>query len=171
MLLTLLSWVVGLICVAICGARFARVRARASEAEKLLANARRAPKSGQAEESSVTARWVQSLAKVPEGPERIAALNEELAEISRELDVGAGLPASAARIALSAGTLLAVIELARTLPGGEPAVRWAVTAFAGGAVAALLAGQLGRSAERQAERTRAAWNELARRLGRAPDDG
>jgi hypothetical protein len=93
-----------------------------------------------------------------------ALLDEHLADVARELDVGAAVPRAAARIALASGTGLAIVDIATELPKvalGSPAV-----AFLAGIGGATLAGALGRLADARSEALRIAYDDLSRRLQR-----
>jgi hypothetical protein len=98
----------------------------------------------------------------------LARLDEHLADVARELDVGSDVPRSAARIALFSGTALAVASFAREVGAGHvaDAALGPLIAFSAGViggVGALLAGGV---AERRAARLRAAYDELSARLER-----
>jgi hypothetical protein len=100
----------------------------------------------------------------PDRAHAIATINERLADVGAELDRGADVPKAAARIALAAGTMFALLELARGLSHGTVTWGWGVAAFAGGLVGAAASAELGRLTKAQAERCREAWNRLARLL-------
>jgi len=100
--------------------------------------------------------------------EALARLDEHLADVARELDVGSDVPRSAARIALASGTALAVASLAREVAAShvaEAALGPLIAFSAGviGGVGSLLAGGV---AERRAARLRAAYDDLSGRLER-----
>jgi len=165
MICALIAWAVGAVCVGVCGGRLLRMRTKAHEAEQLLEELRRSARSGRPfSESESASRLLPALVKASTHDALVAEFNEVLADVSRELDVGAALPASAGRIALMTGTLLAVIELIRSLPETGPSIGWALGAFCGGAAVALSAGLMGRVSDREAARSRAAWNEIGREL-------
>jgi len=106
---------------------------------------------------------VAALSEVLEAPTHaygVAIINEQLGDVRRELDVGAEVPRSAARIALAAGTVLSVLAIARGLQRGGLMLGWAMAPFLVGLVGAVACMQLGRSAERHASSHRDAWNGL-----------
>ena len=94
----------------------------------------------------------------------VAEVNDRLFDADRELQAGASIPRSAARIALAAGALLGIIELARTFGGPESRLVSALAAFGGGLVSALVCCNFGRLADSRAAVRRDAWNELSRAL-------
>jgi hypothetical protein len=100
--------------------------------------------------------------------EALARLDEHLADVARDLDVGSHVPRSAARIALASGTALALASLAHEMSAGHTAQAAAGPLIAFGAgtigcVGSLLAGSV---AERRAVRLRAAYDDLSARLER-----
>jgi hypothetical protein len=111
----------------------------------------------------------ESVSAVLEAPSRahaVAELNELMRDAAGVLGTDAAVPRSAARVAFSAGTLLALIELARTLPGGMVSVGWVLCAFACGISSELAVRIVGRLADCRARELREAWNVFARALTR-----
>jgi hypothetical protein len=169
-LLTFIALLAGTLCVAVAvrrwrmllrlsprpqpapGASSARARAELAAAELVGPQA--------------AARLVSDVLDAPTRKHSVAELNERLSDAAREIDVGREVPRSAARVALASGTLLAVIELVRTLPEGQASVKWALVAFSCGLASAMGTRYAGRLADSRAEQLREAWNELARMLTR-----
>lgn len=93
----------------------------------------------------------------------LALVNERLGDVAREADVGAAIPGMSARVALTAGTALALLAF---LEGGrDPAsgIRAGLT-FAAGAVAAGVAMQIGRIARIRTRAQIESWNALVKML-------
>ena len=110
--------------------------------------------------------------------EALARLDEHLADVARDLDVGSDVPRSAARVALASGTALALVSLAHEMSAGHMAQAAAgpLIAFGAGAIGCVGSLLAGSAAERRAARLRAAYDELSARLERlvssaVSDDG
>jgi hypothetical protein len=162
--LAIVAWAIGLACILVSFRYFQK--SAPDDTEAVLRTLRR---TGRIESEPGVASAAGSPAadvarSVLRAPDRQhAELNEQLTAQERSLSVGAELPQASARIALATGTLLAIVELARTLPGGGPTL-WPVYAFGGGFIAAGVALMLGRAAKKRLDRRRQAWNHLARVL-------
>jgi hypothetical protein len=166
MLPVILAWLVAAACIAASARWLVRMLELARSAEALLA-ALRAIGAGAArgrDESMVQDQLGDAIG-APSDAHRIAALNDRLADVSRELQVGSDIPRAATRIALFSGTALAVIELSRSLP--QPSVASVALSFLAGVTGSLVSAQLGRLGGAAAARTRAAWNEVIRRVEKA----
>jgi hypothetical protein len=162
-LLAVIAWLVAAACVAAGVSRFRKIHELSSEADALLADLRKIRRSGEA--WSGNERIVRELAPALDAgsaEESVAALNERLGDVARELSVGAELPGTAGRIGLFSGVILGVVELARTLSGpGGPALGTSGAALAAGIGAAAVGIDLDRRSRREADRTREAWNALS----------
>lgn len=90
-----------------------------------------------------------------------AALDEQLGDLEAELSAGRSVFQGAVRVALLAGGLGAVLELAADLSSGRGLVN-AMTAAGAGACAAVISVELGRRAAGTAEALRRDWDALAR---------
>jgi len=101
----------------------------------------------------------------------LALLNEEIAEIGRDLSVGAEVPRAAARVAVLAGGCVGIIELIRALPDASAGLPRAAAAIVGGLLGAMVTGAFGRAAETSARRVRDRSNELSRAVGRLLEAG
>jgi len=102
----------------------------------------------------------------PSREHAMAELNQWLGDARHQLAGGAQVARSAGRVALAAGTLLALIEVARSLPSGETSVVGAFASFGFGVAAALGTSIFGRLADSRADRTRQRWSRLVRELTR-----
>jgi hypothetical protein len=150
--LALTAWIVAAACAAAAVHHWRKLSSLADHAESLLAECRRARSAGQP--------WIELLPASDLG-NPVAAFNERVADVARELAVGAEVPRAAARIGLFSGAVLGVIELARTLGAPEGAALGSVVAaFAAGAVAAGIGFEADRRSRRAAGRGREAWNAL-----------
>jgi hypothetical protein len=110
---------------------------------------------------------IETLATAPTRAAAVAELNDCIAELSRELEVGAAVPRAAGRIALFSGVGLAVVAVATGLSAaGGVALRPALVAFGSGLLGALACAGLGRAADARSRRQREAWEELRRVLDR-----
>lgn len=96
----------------------------------------------------------------------LAILNEEIADIGRDLAVGADVPRGAARASLLAGGCMGIIELIRSMPDAAIGLPWAAGAIVGGLFGAMVSTAFGRAAETSARRIRDRSNELSRAVGR-----
>ena len=163
MLLAVIAWLVAASCIAAGVSRFRKIRELSNEADALLADLRKVRRSGEAwtgHERIV--RELASALNAESADESVAALNERLGEVARELSVGAELPGTSGRIGLFSGVILGVVELARTLSGpGGPALGTSGAALAAGIGAAAVGIDLDRRCKREADRTREAWNALS----------
>jgi hypothetical protein len=160
-LLAVMAWLVAAACVTIGARRFGKMLALANESEALLADLRKARRTGEA--WSDYPRIVSELgpALIAENAEEaMAALNERLGDVARELTVGAELPAVSGRIGLFTGVILAVVELSRTLGSGA-ALATSGAALAAGIAAGTLGFELDRRSRKATDRVRAAWNSLS----------
>lgn len=92
--------------------------------------------------------------------EWILALNEHLGEVSATLSKAEPVPRAAARIALSAGGLGAVLELARLASEGQPSAA-PLVAFGAGLLGAGICWELARRTTRDARGVREAWDAIA----------
>jgi hypothetical protein len=100
----------------------------------------------------------------PSRAHAVALLNERLSEVAADLDYGAEVPRSAARICALSATALALMALITSLPRLETVAVPIGVALAAGVVGAGVTWQLGALARARGERQRHAWNELVRRL-------
>lgn len=163
MLLAVIAWLVAVACVAVGAQRFRKVLALASEANALLADLRNARRSERSwSDYPRLASELGSVLDAASVEESVAAMNERLGEVARELAVGAELPRACARIGLFSGVILGVIELARTvpLPGGA-ALGTSGAALIAGISAAAVGFDLDRRARKEAGRAREAWNAIS----------
>ena len=172
MVLTLLALTVGVLCLAAAVRRWRSLLRMGPRRLEPLGGAALATRP---EVARAAARLLgehaaeELLHDVLDAPSRrhaVAELNEHLSEAARSIDLGAEVPRSAARVALATGTLLGVIELVRTLPGGGVSVGWALGAFGCGAASALATQYTGRLADCRARQLRDAWNALAAAITR-----
>jgi len=158
----LTAWVVAAVCVGAGVRQLRKLSALAHGAESLLAECRRARRSGQP--LTELPRVVTELGDVLDAPSAeasVAAFNERLSDVARDLAVGADVPRAAARIGLFSGAVLGVIELTRALatPDGVP-LGGVLAAFLAGIAAAGVGYDLDRRSRREAGRGREAWNSL-----------
>jgi hypothetical protein len=110
---------------------------------------------------------IEALATAPTRAAAVAELNDCIAELSRELEVGAAVPRAAGRIALFSGVGLAVIAVAAGLSTTDGAALGpALAAFGIGLLGALACSALGHAADVRSRRQREAWEELRRVLDR-----
>ena len=93
----------------------------------------------------------------------VALVNERVADVQRETDVGSEIPRVSARVALTAGTALAIFSLLGA-PHGPENVTWAVATFMVGLLGALAAAQIGRISRRRTREQIETWNWLVKRL-------
>ena len=107
---------------------------------------------------------LRAVMAAPSRAHAVAEVNDRLFDADRELQAGASIPRSAARIALATGALLGIVQLARTLAGPAPMLASALASFGIGLVSALVCWNLGRLADSRAQAQREAWNELSRGL-------
>jgi hypothetical protein len=160
-LLVVMAWLVAAACITVGARRFRKILALANDSEALLADLRKARRTG--EPWSDYPRIVNELAPTltaENAEEAVAALNERLGDVARELAVGAELPAVSARIGLFTGVILAVVELSRTL-SGSAAIGTSGAALAAGMAAAAVGSELDRRSRKATDRARAAWNTLS----------
>jgi hypothetical protein len=90
-------------------------------------------------------------------------MNERLLDVRRETDVGSEIPRVSARIALTAGTALAVLALIVGAPGVVAAV-WAGATFGVGLAGAVGAAQIGRISRSRTREQIETWNSLVKKL-------
>ena len=163
MLLAVIAWLIAATCIGIGARRLKRIATLGAEAAALLADLRKARRPGQQwSDYPRIARELGPALTANSSAESVAAWNERLGDVARELAVGAEVPAVSARVGLFGGVILAVVELSRTL--GDPS--GAALGASGAALAAgLTAGAVGydmdRRARKEAERVRAAWNGIS----------
>jgi hypothetical protein len=158
-LLVVLSSLLAASCAALAVAQVRRVaRATSTDARALAASLRRVPAEVRAAElarrappESWEGRLGVELGEAATDAARVAAVNDALADVARELEAGAGWPAAAVRLAAFGGLLL--IALGLLAHAGAVAVTLAAGIGAGGAIVAALAGRRAGSlarAEREA---------------------
>lgn len=163
MLAVAFAWLVATACLIVAAITTHGVRKLARDAESLLGDVRSVIRHNSGFETELLSR-VLGDGSSTDGADRVILLNERLGDVARQLDVGALIPAFAPRIALGTAGLLAVVELAGSLGGPEPAVATALAAFAPGVVAMALGIALKKSHGAASARTREAWDELGRLL-------
>lgn len=113
------------------------------------------------------ARTATEVLAAPSRAAAVAALNEALGDVARELDVSREVPKSATRVTLASGALLALVELGRRLPdGAASAMAGALPPVAAGVVGAAICWSLARVAEQRGRRARDGWDRLGRILER-----
>lgn len=166
----IVAWLVAAACVYVGAARYRRV-SRPDGADELARALRRANRE--------SATRVVDAGTVPPGPaldllsevlaapshaHAIAAINEQLGDVSAELDGAGEVSRAGARISLAAGTVVALIRLATGLGTGGAWLAWAMAAFAGGLFGAGWAMGLARLSEQRARDRREVWNRLTRML-------
>lgn len=100
----------------------------------------------------------------------VAELNEVLIDAGAALEQGAAIPRAAGRIALAAGTGLAIVSLALNLKAGSYRSLEPLACFLIGLVGALGTYGVGRGADRMADQCRDGWNALIRALSRTFDE-
>ncbi len=167
----LAAWLVAAVCIGAGVRQWRKLAALADDAESLLAECRRARRSGQP--LMELPRVVSELGEVIDAPSAeasMAAFNEKLSDVARDLAVGAEVPRAAARIGLFSGAVLGVIELTRSLATSNGVTPGPVlAAFLAGIAAAGVGYELDRRSRRDAGRGREAWNALGSLLaGRPP---
>ncbi len=111
---------------------------------------------------SVTVKLVRGALEAKTRDHAVAELNEVLTEVGGELDRGAQVPKSAARIALASSAVLAVVGIAQGLPRGAGSLVEPMVALGIGIAGALTCAQLGRSSERASRRQKDAINGIVR---------
>lgn len=107
--------------------------------------------------------WLTEVLAAPSAQTAVALVNERLADVKRETDVGAEVPRVSARIALTAGTALALFALL----GGQrdaAATGWAVGSFAAGLLGAFAAAQMGRISRGRTRAQIETWNRFVKLL-------
>jgi hypothetical protein len=105
-------------------------------------------------------QFVQAVRAAPSERERVALVNEQLAEVARLIDVGAEVPAVAGRIALSASVALALLELVPAISGGRP-LHAALASIVAGVLAYIGCSEIGRRARQSGRQLRSHWNALS----------
>ncbi len=106
--------------------------------------------------------WLVDVLDAPSAAAAVALVNERIADVRRETDVGSEIPRVSARIALTAGTALAIFAL---LDRAGPGVAvWAAATFALGLLGALLAAQIGRISRQRTREQIETWNLLVKVL-------
>jgi hypothetical protein len=170
-ILTLVAWCTAVACVIGSFVRFRRTSARVlgCPSEALLALSQSPGRRVGASDNGDRAReLVAAVLAAPQGPVRIATLNERLLEIERSTDDVAAVPRAGARIALFTGLGCAVLSVART-PSEAASAVVALVSMCAGLSAAVLCSHLGRLASRLAGQARNDYNKLAERLVNEPD--
>jgi hypothetical protein len=160
MLLALIAWSIAVACVAVTAKRFRRLSVMTAHVGPVLRELDVRRRTGRV--GAVLERELGEVFDAPSPEHATAAINDRLAEVARDLSVGSELPSAAARIALFAGTGLALIEVARTLPGPIP-IQGALLAFAGGVVGAVSCAELGRRSASMSRALRESWDAVAAR--------
>jgi len=110
-----------------------------------------------------TGTWLTEVLAAPSSQLAVALMNERLADVRRETDVGSEVPRVSARIALTAGTALAVLALLVNAPGVVAAV-WAAATFGVGLAGAVGAAQIGRISRSRTREQIETWNWLVKKL-------
>ena len=108
---------------------------------------------------------VLAMLDAPSRSHAIAELNEQMSRVAGRLQIGAEVPRVAARVSMASGTVLAIVELARTLPSGAHMTA-PLAAFAIGLTAGIVCLEVGRRASLRLRRQAAGWNALGRALAR-----
>lgn len=108
-------------------------------------------------------KWLAEVSAASSSQLAVALMNERLAEVRRETDVGSEIPRVSARIALTAGTALAVLALLVGTPGAVAAV-WAGATFGVGLMGAVGAAQIGRISRSRTREQIETWNWLVKKL-------
>jgi hypothetical protein len=160
--LALTAWLVAAACSGAALRQWRKFSALADHAESLLAECRSARRSGRLlTDLPRVASELGSVLDADSAESAVAAFNERLVDVARDLAVGADVPRAAARIGLFSGAVLGVIELTRTLasPAGV-ALGPTLAAFLAGVAAAGVGYELDRRTQQQAGRGREAWNAL-----------
>jgi hypothetical protein len=93
----------------------------------------------------------------------LALVNERLADVARDADVGAAVPGMSARVALTAGTALGLLAFLEGARDPASSIRAGLT-FAVGVIAALVAVQIGRIARDRTREQIESWNTLVKVL-------
>src|SRR5688572_27493514 len=111
------SVVVSALCTWVAARRAWLLRGRPERLETLARMLRRADRKTAADATGAgeVADVIQEVLTASTPAQGLARLDEHLADVERELDVGSDVARSAARIALASGTALAVAALAREL--------------------------------------------------------
>ena len=107
--------------------------------------------------------WVVEVLDAPSAPAAVALVNERIADVRRETDVGSEIPRVSARIALTAGTALAIFSLLGATQS-PAAVAWAAATFTVGLLGAFAAAQMGRISRRLTREQIETWKSLVNRL-------
>jgi len=141
--------------MAAAGARLHRLGRRHERLEKLTARLRVQP---------VSREHVDEAVRVLSPGDDLRQLVEQVSEVAGDLDVGAEVPRSAARICAWSAMALALICLITGLPRLETVAVPVGAALAAGVVGAGVTWQVGALARARGKRQRDAWNELVRRL-------
>jgi hypothetical protein len=176
--LVLLAWVVAGLCVWASAARAARLAALEAESRGVerIERASRERLHHELPENSRLGGILRESLAAGSPKHGLALLNEEIADIGRDLAVGAEIPKGAARASVLAGGCLAIVELIRAMPDAARGLPWAAAALVGGVFGAMMSAAFGRAADTSARRIRERSNELSRAVGRllqgpeTPDD-
>jgi hypothetical protein len=143
----------------------------------VVARLRRAKTASEAEEAVAALtiehparQLVEFAARAPSRSAALAEINERLSELDADLGAGSLVPKAAARVCAFIAVLLAIVELARTLPQGVAygtigAVL--LVGIAGASTSALLGRSLlGRSADTMVSQRREVYDALSGQLER-----
>jgi hypothetical protein len=166
--LVLGAWVIAGLCVWVSAARAKRLatfdaETREAEGIERASRARLLAKLPESTRFGAIARTAFAADSKALG---LALLNEEIAEIGRELSVGAEIPKGAARAAALAGGCIGIIELIGAMPEASAGLPRAAAALIGGIVGAMVVVAFGQAAETSARRIRDRANGLSRAVGR-----
>jgi hypothetical protein len=165
--LVLAAWVVAGLCVWASAARAARLAAFENEtrAAEGIERASRERLQAKLPETTRLGGILRASLEADSAKHGLALLNEEIADIGRDLSVGADVPRAAARASVLAGGCLGIIELIRAMPDAAVGLPYAAAALVGGLFGAMVAAAFGRAAETSARRIRDRSNALSRAVG------
>jgi hypothetical protein len=155
-----LAWVIAGAAIVVSARRLSTLSriARLSRQRRELVR-RRAPVQG----DDVFAALLLSLEQSHSDGARVAIVNEQLSDVARSVDVGARIPESAARVALTSGVALALLELVPVVASGR-GLASPLVAGSAGFIGYVVCADIGRRARRHGQQIRACWNELGRLL-------
>lgn len=168
MFLVVLAWVVAGFCMWASAARARRLAALEAETRGVegIERASRERLFDKLPEESRFGGILRASLATDSRAHGLAVLNEEIADIGRDLAVGADIPRGAARASVLAGGCIGIIELIRAMPEAAVGLPWAAAALVGGIFGAMVSSAFGRAAETSARRIRDRANELSRAVGR-----
>ena len=155
-----LAWLIAAAGVAVSLRRLSKLGETARLSRQRLERVRR--QTGAAGDDGFAA-LLRSLEQAHTQGARVAIVNEQLSDVARSVDVGARIPESAARVALTAGVALALFELVPVVVQGR-GLAAALVAGSSGFVGYVVCTDIGRRARRHSQEIRACWNELGRLL-------